>query len=144
MKKSNSQQLPDRVICFLYKELLLPWENNISKKAFPNLDVFEKDFLKELTLEPMKNLEQMEISQSEWKQRKDQYLVVEKSSSKKSKAIICQLRNAFAHGDLAMCTRKRLRMIRICHVYDKRLRLFGQLTENNLQKLIKTITFQTR
>lgn len=139
-KKTNLTHISDRLICFLYRKLLWPWENGLNKRQFPNFDVIDKVLPKELIVEPMRSVEQMLRLQNDWKQRKDQYLVLEKIGSKKAQALIYYLRNAFAHGDISMCTRNKIRMIQINHIYEKKLRLFGQLTEYNLQQLILAIT----
>lgn len=144
MKKANSAHVPDRLICFLYRELLLPWEDGLCKKQFPDFDAVGRVLPAELRIEPMKRADDMFRCQKDWERRKDQYLVVAKSSRNKAHTLINQLRNAFAHGDLSMCHRDKTRMIRVAHLYEKNLRLFGQLTESSLRQLIVAITAQAR
>lgn len=87
----------------------------------------------------MKNLQQ------DWKRRKDQYLVGWKNShGNKAKTLIYHLRNAFAHGDMTICMRNKVKMICISHEYEGKTRLFGQLTESNLRNLILLILANQR
>lgn len=140
---SRKVNLPDRIICFLYKELLFPLENGLRKCNFPNFDLIDPKLLLELKIEPAKNCDQMFMLENNWKNRKDQYLVFSKCRTKKSMTLIIGLRNAFAHGDMAMCQRAKIRMLKIRHEYNGDLLIFGQVTEDALRSMILSIVKNT-
>ena len=136
--------IPDKIIAILYKNLLLPWEGSLSKKQFPTFDVLKDSLPDLLKIESMKKLEQMLVLEENWKTRKDQYLVIAKGSGNKAHLLIRMLRNSFAHGDITVCQRNRIKMIRIRHVHSGNLTMFGQMTEHNLQVLISSITSRVK
>lgn len=78
----------------------------------------------------------MLVLEENWKTRKDQYLVIVKGFGNKVHLLIRVLRNYFAHGDITVCQRNKIKMIRVRHVHSGNLTMFGQMTERNLQVLI--------
>lgn len=134
-----SNNLTQNLICFLYQDLLLPWENGLNKMNAPIFDKIKPLIPIGVTIEASKKQDQMKRFQVDWVTRKDQYLVVVQGANKQYN-LIRHLRNSFAHGDISYCVKNGTKMVKIDHVCQNELKLFGQISEVNLKTLIKTIT----